>query len=783
MKSHLTKRLSLVSGVILCAVISSCDTDKNLFDPEKTRKLYEETFPVQNINPDMDWKMTQNTQVNIVVNEDRGTDYKVQIFDANPLNASSNAKLVAEGYANQDMTFQTVTDFPKALTTAFVARIDKNGRYLVQPVTVENGTITATFGSATSRIGKAMTRADESAVPTCDAPYTNIQIEALLAEATEVQTNWDLTANSSQGGAYSNYDVFKQTDRVFKITSDGRKYFYANMSGKNIRLIIASNNVQIPESYSNSLEIIVAPGAVLNLGNGTYSLPNDCRLIVMAGGRVTGAGATITFNNHSEGKINYNGGSIDIKQITFSAGEGKCYYNYGTLKLQTFSSTNNNVFVNRGTATIATYNGANSQVKSACYLEVANNLSCKELVIGSNSAVKCGSFTHDGRSGVTVLLEKNTLLNCLGTANLSRKITGPTDGYALFKMNSITGNRYDSSSTSYIKNNVICEVTDQTTHIQNPGWSVNKVDSWSMFDWLVYRLLQNGATYCNPEKANFTLPADDCTGDGYISDKEEDPVVTEDMAYTYAYEDNFPYPGDYDFNDIVLDVTPKYTRDNSNRIQKIAYDVKLRAIGGIKMHGAALRLIGVQKSEISSIEFSDPDGLRSTLGNALFENVSLEAGDPHLVIPLFGDAHKAVGYSTTSRPMLNTNHNAQSFTPVTLTVTLTLADQTKTEPLLTNSNLDFFIGYPGTLAGRTEVHLYEFRSYGATAKGTVYDQNMAVAGKITWAVCVPDFKYPVEAKVITSAYPLFENWATTGGLNPEYADWYKHPAEQPNMIY
>ena len=110
------------------AFTSCVDNDKNLFDVEKTKELYQSSFPVQNIDPSMDWKTTQGVNVSVSVNEDMGTNYKVQLFDANPLNKNSNARLLAEGYANQDMKLETTMDCPTALTTVFVARADNKGR-------------------------------------------------------------------------------------------------------------------------------------------------------------------------------------------------------------------------------------------------------------------------------------------------------------------------------------------------------------------------------------------------------------------------------------------------------------------------------------------------------------------------------------------------------------------------------------------------------------------------------------------------------------------------------
>lgn len=62
---------------------------------------------------------------------------------------------------------------------------------------------------------------------------------------------------------------------------------------------------------------------------------------------------------------------------------------------------------------------------------------------------------------------------------------------------------------------------------------------------------------------------------------------------------------------------------------------------------------------------------------------------------------------------------------------------------------------------RMEVHLYEFWGYGATAAGTIQQENLDLAGNNTWAICVPyGFRYPKETINVSrtdipeaSAYP------------------------------
>lgn len=53
----------LTVGILL----QGCKDD--VFNPEKVKAAYQDRFPVKNIDPAMDWKMTQQVRVNVSVSE------------------------------------------------------------------------------------------------------------------------------------------------------------------------------------------------------------------------------------------------------------------------------------------------------------------------------------------------------------------------------------------------------------------------------------------------------------------------------------------------------------------------------------------------------------------------------------------------------------------------------------------------------------------------------------------------------------------------------------------
>ena len=755
----MTSKQTLVIGLFALAIpFTSCvDSGKDLFDAEEAAKLYAESFPVKNVDPDMDWKTTASANVTVKVNADAGVTYKIEIFDSNPLAVSSTAKLLTSGEASNNLVFSTKMDYPSALNTVYIARVDEKGRYAVQPATIENGVIDVTFGNTSTT---KSTRATSDDIPEMNVPYTDTQLSTMLASATEIKNGWDLSAPAEWGYTEPVFAQPSSRTRYFKITKNFNGIFNTSQQNVPIKIIITAK-VTINQFMSiNSGEFIIADGGELVLNN-QLTLTNGGYVTVLGGGKISGS--TLYFSNASNGIPNYNGGTINLRNLDISC--AGTFYNAGTMTLGKYNASSTDMqLVNRGNIKATEiFGNNNTDIKNACYIEVTNNLTARKFILGSNSAIKCGSFSADGSEGLTMIMNNNSMFECTGNISLKRNITGPTTGKALLKFDGSKIQDNIKYANSTISNNIICEVANQ-----NPSGNL-QTDKFNNYDWFVYGL-KNGATICNPGKADFLLPAGDCTGAGYTPESTGDVITVDPIVYTYAFEDNFPKVGDYDFNDVVMDLSTEYTKSN-NRIKSIQLNVTLKAIGATKQLGAGLRLVGVSKNAIKSITFGgDKDVYRNTLvaTNSMFENATFESGDNNIVIPIFGDAHKVYGYS--DRSMLNTG-KVELSQLYTLKIIIELADQTQLTPLVTNDNLDMFIAY-GNLAKRSEIHLYEFRSYGATAHGNVHSENLDVAGNLTWGVKVPEFSYPIEGVSIISAYPEFSKWAQN---KLENMNWYRNP--------
>jgi LruC domain-containing protein len=667
-------------------------------------------------------------------------------------------------------------------------RTDEHDRNLVKYVSVADGTANVTFGSSvatraastrTSAFGS--TRSDEVIVPTYSPDKTESEVKALLADAIE------FTAETSmEAGQVYYIPAGKSVTRTegFGVPGAGCTLI--------VQGTLIADHAWGEVKMQESTKIYVVNGGKINVTEYTNFFFNVASLTVYEGGEVSGYLVTLNGNT----KI-YNAGVFDV--ATYTANGGVLYNAESGVITLTLADLNTDgaTLVNRGKTTFVSssywtklYNSGdltvtggfqgslyntgnveieyvanqNSQFGASCYMKFNGNFT-GDLTIGDNTAVVVdGNFS--ARWGGSLNLGSNSMLLVNGDANIAGiNINGPSSGNALVRLNKLTGAMSINST-----GNIYYEIKEIDSNLQ------------SAFDgWLsdIYKKLTNdNGTVSNWGESPFTLPAGECTGAGTEPANKGANVEDTPITYTYVFEDNYPYVGDYDFNDIALNVVTTYDRDEStNNVQKIHISVNLAAVGGIKKVGAALRLVGIDKQDVQSVEFGGNTSMRSTLNNSLFETGTFEADDNNLVIPLFGDAHAVYGY--TERLILNTGVNDLKET-YTMEIVITPTNTSSSVPLITKDNLDFFIGTPYGTGKRAEVHLYEFRKYGATANGDTYEQNLEVAGNKTWAISVPGFRYPREGVVVTKAYPLFEKWAADHESN---LDWYKYPIEENTDDY
>lgn len=323
----------------------------------------------------------------------------------------------------------------------------------------------------------------------------------------------------------------------------------------------------------------------------------------------------------------------------------------------------------------------------------------------------------------------------------------------------------------------------------------------------------------------------DCTGDGYKGKEGEVvPPVEGPMSYRFCFEDNFPVPGDYDFNDCVITVTPVV------KGKDVTLTVSLDGVGATKTIGAALRLVGINESDIDITSASCNADLNSgqqsgsvyarvtpvrELGNKVFAVMDKDKGYANgsmtkitdLVVRLFDNAHYAMSRGTSydskfyntvspSDPLAGESYVDNTYSSRTMTFTFKVSDEDKAQKFREQETYDVFIVENHN--GKTyEVHTVNYKFdevlgtyYGDGTKLKAYKEN-TVTVNYPWAVCVPHsskapFYYPREWWSISgtkiregqdtenyggtpAVYPEFKSWAADQSQSQE---WYKNPVSE-----
>ena len=267
------------------------------------------------------------------------------------------------------------------------------------------------------------------------------------------------------------------------------------------------------------------------------------------------------------------------------------------------------------------------------------------------------------------------------------------------------------------------------------------------------------------------------------------------QTYVYLYEEEYPQPGDYDFNDVVLRISIERLSGKELRL-----NVQLGAVGGVKQMGAAIRLTGYKYDEVESVKTVDdasfditgagelPDMYRTMIQD---KSLLLQSMNGEAVLNLFADAHWATGDRIISdngmitRKRYNVSYEKSdeygTFYPREITYIVTFKNGVDVSSF-TLDDLDTFIieEYNGN---KYEVHTHNY-----SKAQVLYPNPSSDPHNLPWAFCVPydKFCWPLHAVAIgyqaTSklftygAYPYlsrsFGEWAAD---RTKCLDWYLYP--------
>ena len=795
------KKQLFIAMALLSLGVTSCKDDVT-FDQDTYDNLIKEAFPVKNVDPNHQWETVSKATGSITVNGDYGEAYKVGLYLGHP--ELSTAKQLYMGKVNSGETLDVAFSHPVATDIVYIGIFDKDGRRIYMNAPIVNGHMDAVYGASDNASHRA-TEAEAPQYAKTLNDYLNpagntaqITVEEMKAYGTFSDADIDINATLTNAQKYvwnpekNDNDIIWVADgkhfRVAKETTITKKFeVNATYGIYNDVVIYVEGKMHVNGNTLNGPTIVVADGGELII-DGNTSCTNAGRFIIMAGGKMTGTDGKLWDN--SNGSYCYNAGTIKFNGIMNLNGTN--FYNNGTVDVDVLTGTAGNTkFTNFGkiTANTNSYNSSafNQTWVNGCYVHFKSGAGLGPSIMLSGSRFDIDGECRDATGTIEMHSQSQLKVGGKLFAN-NLTINGPTNNseYAIVKIGGLatwggglqTNNRvfFDFDPNEVYDNN-------------NPSNKHSEHNRNAVLGYIHYWVNEKNALN------EITIP-EGCGGTAGFNPEgnEGDEVIPEPESFSmrYCFEDNFPTPGDYDFNDVVLTVTP--TLNDKTLTIKVSLD----AVGGTETIAAAMRLVGVNSSDLVSYTVTKAfPSIDEMSWGATYHNIEHSDGfvkedeNPNntnnMVIVLFKDAHWAINPENDNsggpkRVFYNTVEPGDFYTnnvpPTTAIYTLVFNDEDKAKSMLAKNLYDVFIVEPYN-GSYWEVHTVEngFKTLQVITPTKPEGYSQAYGDNMPWAIMVSgDFKYPYEWKSITNAYKepghSFAEWAENSSTA---TDWYDHP--------
>ncbi|NDV81927.1 LruC domain-containing protein [Bacteroides sp. 51] len=768
-RNNKTRLLLLYVFTIL---LVSC-SEKDYYDPEfkSNNPLKEIVVPTG-----FDWSLTTSINLNVTVDDqfNGAYFYSVEVFDEDPVN-NKPLSPIAKGVAKKDVTFSTRITVNKEIMGIFIKQTDPQNRSVTRYYDIADE-INATFVTASSG-----TRALGS--------RTHIDIPEVPKEYKNVPTDFIELTNPGQ-----NRELISGKSYVLTDNYTGNFLYWSN--GQNIRLYIAEGvkwTIENAQSFQAYLTVILTEGASIEAKSVSFVNGSDLVTATNASFKAE----TIQFTNNGSSFLNW--GSLSVNTFTMpNSNEAK---NYGTINANQIILPNESDFVNYGIieASKLTLN-SNSDLTNNYSLIINGEIEMTNggNVITNNQQIKCTNLSLTNGT-----LNNNCYFECQKKISTNRATINLNKGYIIAQIMELGGTKI------YFNNGSMMEAKEKIDHTTQASTYNGGTTSRGLMK--APEITGQGFTYegnltieCDNhvEKNQYwenykivspaeitgygksTVYIEDCIGirnNGDEGEEPEDPefpiINTDGKSYTYLFEDQWPFYGDYDMNDIVIQIKNiTHSSNNSNKVEKYQFDFILQAIGANKVLAIATSLERINPANVKSVTYS------ASTPTSFDVNNGVEKGQNTAVIPLIDNArvflNHPIGYVNTET--LN----------VTNLPTITVTVEFNNPVDLTDLSIDDFNLFimadvniiPATSNQRKEIHVYGF-SPTSKADTSYFGNNddasntytyYASRNNLAWGITIPDdFKWAKENTPLTQAYTEFSSWITSNGTqNP---DWYTRP--------
>ncbi len=280
----------------------------------------------------------------------------------------------------------------------------------------------------------------------------------------------------------------------------------------------------------------------------------------------------------------------------------------------------------------------------------------------------------------------------------------------------------------------------------------------------------------------------DLDGDGVADTQDDfpdDPTMTTRVRYPneqgraqLAFEDQWPYEGDYDLNDLVLSYHLEEGRDAAGGVRQIAGSFRIKARGAGYSHAFGLHFAKLPADALESasvwVEGQPSQALAS------------EPGQSRLTLTLIPDSKLLADRNPNTRTCYTNKFNADkncTEEPGPQVHFVARFKETHTREELGAAPYNPFIYLVGDRKRETHLPdqpptaLANTRAFGIGNEGSIPALGRSYKTKdrsLPWAVNLPEpWRQPYEKNPVNACYPAFVDWVNSSGAAA--ADWYRNP--------
>ncbi|MDD4058885.1 MAG: LruC domain-containing protein [Bacteroidales bacterium] len=770
--------------------------------------------PTNQIPSDFNWRTVQEVNLNVQVGSISGiSDSYIRVIKIYSSSFLKDGSLMASGAAKPGSPFNLKLSIPTALDSLYVQEILPNGNRTVKAVEITGANLNISTSASVKSTNIASSQASFTS-PSIPIP-SSYDVEITNNNSVNV-TGFAPGESSAYGNTYKSYLITEGTNRTSLIN-------LGNSVGHAI-LYVKGNYTISTRMDLNKVSVVVLPGGSISVGGvaiGVVDAGTPPAIYVSEGGTLYSskiiniyqseavnkgsitANDNIDVNNaskfYNEGSVSiprskkgilvtnqsqmFNSGDVNVKNFSITSSASVINDTNGKITAEVYTQSNGTVLTNHhevvATTSLTTSSGAT--INNFCNITTAlTNLQGGVINLYGGSLWESQTFkinlTTINMFGGSMFLTNN-FTNIWGMT-----LNSSSTDYSVFKVTgSLPSFAYAGSQISGRIEMVYSNLVDGSGTNGRANYENLFTDGLSILSKTQTKNIL--ATSCNDGAGQIEAPPPvivDNDGDG-VQESEDfddnDPTVafvsyfpSETGWASYAFEDLYPWKGDYDMNDLVMAFRRITYTNSTNMVSKVAFKYNVRAAGSRLTISAAFQLDEINATNIASVEGQEISGTApfSVSTNGTEPGVSLA------VIPLFNKVDDAIdrGFS-----FLNVNNGTYEITPEK--EILIKFSNPPQQSSLTMDNINFFIvvNEVGQTERGREVHL---PSFSATTK---MDQSL-FAGKqlhptdkfkfldgMMWGIMLPViFEYPIERSAVNLAYYKFQLWAESGGA--EFPDWY-----------